>query len=257
MVKLVDTADLKSAAPQPGVPVRFRFEAPCRWNFSLFAGTVSCHDTIQRPLRDPRARRCAAARGCRLRARFRRRFARCGSTQAPVRWQPRLRAPTKTSLASASMRRPASCRSAGRSRVDEEFRQVIEEACMALNDIAAAGAPLEVSFYDTEFDEEDESAEGEARDDFMMCFVGPTPAAIMQVQRDLAGAGRGAGHGAPLRRLGARRGGRSHRQAVQPALRCAGQLDAAGQAAAGPWWSVRSRRAAQAPSPALSGVWPC
>ncbi|TNF56947.1 MAG: hypothetical protein EP308_03270 [Burkholderiales bacterium] len=67
----------------------------------------------------------------------------------------------------------------------EEFRQVIEEACMALNDIAAAGAPLEVSFYDTEFDEEDESAEGEARDDFMMCFVGPTPAAIMQVQRDL------------------------------------------------------------------------
>ncbi|TNF62800.1 MAG: hypothetical protein EP306_02540 [Burkholderiales bacterium] len=67
----------------------------------------------------------------------------------------------------------------------EDFRQVIEEACMALNDIAAAGAPLEVSFYDTEFDEEDENAEGEARDDFMMCFVGPTPAAIMQVQRDL------------------------------------------------------------------------
>ncbi|HMN93729.1 MAG TPA: hypothetical protein PKC60_10910 [Hydrogenophaga sp.] len=67
----------------------------------------------------------------------------------------------------------------------EEFRQVMEETCMALNDIAAAGAPLEVSFYDTEFDEEDESAEAEARDDFMMCFVGPTPAAIMQVQRDL------------------------------------------------------------------------
>ncbi len=68
---------------------------------------------------------------------------------------------------------------------DEDFRQVIEEACMALNDIAAAGAPLEVSFYDTEFDEEDESSDEEARDDFMMCFVGPTPAAIMQVQRDL------------------------------------------------------------------------
>jgi hypothetical protein len=67
---------------------------------------------------------------------------------------------------------------------DEDFRQVIEEACMGLNDIAAAGAPLEVSFYDTEYDEEDESSE-EARDDFMMCFVGPTPAAIMQVQRDL------------------------------------------------------------------------
>ena len=68
---------------------------------------------------------------------------------------------------------------------DEDFRQVIEEACMGLNDIAASGAPLEVSFYDTEFDEEDESSEEEARDDFMMCFVGPTPAAIMQAQRDL------------------------------------------------------------------------
>jgi len=68
---------------------------------------------------------------------------------------------------------------------DEDFRQVIEEACMGLNDIAAAGAPLEISFYDTEFDEEDEASEDEARDDFMMCFVGPTPAAIMQVQRDL------------------------------------------------------------------------
>jgi hypothetical protein len=67
----------------------------------------------------------------------------------------------------------------------DDFRQVIEEACMGLNEIASAGAPLEVSFYDTEFDEEDESSEEEARDDFMMCFVGPTPAAIMQVQRDL------------------------------------------------------------------------
>mgnify|MGYP006204761573 FL=1 len=68
---------------------------------------------------------------------------------------------------------------------DEDFRQVIEETCMALNDIAAAGAALEVSFYDTEFDEETEDEEAESRDDFMMCFVGPTPAAIMQVQRDL------------------------------------------------------------------------
>jgi len=68
---------------------------------------------------------------------------------------------------------------------DEDFRQVIEEACMGLNEIAAAGAPLEVSFYDTAYDEEDESSEDEARDDFIMCFVGPTPAAIMQVQRDL------------------------------------------------------------------------
>lgn len=68
---------------------------------------------------------------------------------------------------------------------DEDFRQAIEEACMGLNEIASAGAPLEISFYDTEFDEEEAPEDEEARDDFMMCFVGPTPAAIMQVQRDL------------------------------------------------------------------------
>jgi hypothetical protein len=68
---------------------------------------------------------------------------------------------------------------------DEDFRQVIEETCMGLNEIASAGAPLEISFYDTEFDEENSGAEEEAQDDFMMCFVGPTPAAILQVQRDL------------------------------------------------------------------------
>ena len=59
--------------------------------------------------------------------------------------------------------------------------------CMGLNDLAEAGAPIEVTFYDADFDEDDEddSEEGEARDDFAMYFVGPTPAAIMQVQRDL------------------------------------------------------------------------
>ena len=56
---------------------------------------------------------------------------------------------------------------------------------MGLNDIADAGAALEVSFYDTEFDEDEADTETQARDDFVMCFVGPTPAAIMQVQRDL------------------------------------------------------------------------
>lgn len=68
---------------------------------------------------------------------------------------------------------------------DEDFRLAIDEACMGLNDIAATGAPIEVSFYDTEFDEEEASPDAEARDDFVMCFVGPTPAAIMQVQRDM------------------------------------------------------------------------
>ncbi|HEX5805593.1 MAG TPA: DUF6806 family protein [Macromonas sp.] len=68
---------------------------------------------------------------------------------------------------------------------DDDFRMALDEACMGLNDIAAAGAPLEVSFYDTEFDEEEAAPDTEARDDFVMCFVGPTPAAIMQVQRDM------------------------------------------------------------------------
>ena len=68
---------------------------------------------------------------------------------------------------------------------DEDFRLAIDEACMGLNEIAAAGAALEVSFYDIEFDEEEAPEDEEARDDFVLCFVGPTPAAIMQVQRDL------------------------------------------------------------------------
>lgn len=71
---------------------------------------------------------------------------------------------------------------------DEDFRQSLEEMCMALNDIADAGAAIEVTFYDADYDDqEDDEVQpaGEARDDFVMYFVGPTPAAIMQVQRDL------------------------------------------------------------------------
>src|SRR5690606_22615897 len=68
---------------------------------------------------------------------------------------------------------------------DEDFRQSIEEACMGLNEIASAGAPLEASFYDAEDDAEDGPSDEEARDEFLMRCVGPTPAAIMQVQRDL------------------------------------------------------------------------
>lgn len=69
---------------------------------------------------------------------------------------------------------------------DEDFRQALDEMCMALNDLAEAGAPIEVTFYDADFDdEEDGDADGDARDDFVIYFVGPTPAAIMQVQRDL------------------------------------------------------------------------
>mgnify|MGYP000957006753 CR=1 FL=1 len=68
---------------------------------------------------------------------------------------------------------------------DEDFRHALDEVCMGLNEIAASGAALEVSFYDLEFDEEEAPPETEARDDFLLLFVGPNPAAIMQVQRDL------------------------------------------------------------------------
>lgn len=68
---------------------------------------------------------------------------------------------------------------------DEDFRHSLDEMCMSLNEISSAGAAIEVTFYDAEFDE-DEPENGEAsRDDFVMLFVGPNPAAIMQVQRDL------------------------------------------------------------------------
>lgn len=68
---------------------------------------------------------------------------------------------------------------------DEDFRQSLDEMCMSLNELSEQGAAIEVTFYDAEFDEEEEPPEAEARDDFVMMFVGPTPAAIMQVQRDL------------------------------------------------------------------------
>jgi len=68
---------------------------------------------------------------------------------------------------------------------DEDFRQCLDEMCMNLNELTKAGASIEVTFYDTEFDQEDGPEEGESRDDFLMLFVGPSPAAIMQVQRDL------------------------------------------------------------------------
>ena len=68
---------------------------------------------------------------------------------------------------------------------DEDFRQVLDDLCMNINEISAAGAQLEITFYDTEFEDEDESRGAESRDDFLILFVGPDPASIMQAQRDL------------------------------------------------------------------------
>jgi hypothetical protein len=70
---------------------------------------------------------------------------------------------------------------------NDDFRQVLDEMCMNLNELSSAGAAIEITFYDTQFDDDDEEpdSEVESRDDFVMLFVGPDPAAIMQVQRDL------------------------------------------------------------------------
>lgn len=70
-------------------------------------------------------------------------------------------------------------------RGDEDFRLVMDDLCMNLNELSAAGTQIEVTFYDTEFDDEDEASGAESRDDFVMLFVGPDPGAIMQAQRDL------------------------------------------------------------------------
>lgn len=69
-------------------------------------------------------------------------------------------------------------------RGNDDFRQALDEMCMGLNELSEQGAAIEVTFYDIDFDEESQD-EADSRDDFLMLFVGPTPAAIMQVQRDL------------------------------------------------------------------------
>ena len=68
---------------------------------------------------------------------------------------------------------------------DEDFRQALDEMCMSLNELAEKGAPIEVTFYDADYDEEEDEASEDSQDDFVMLFVGPTPAAILEVQRDL------------------------------------------------------------------------
>lgn len=68
---------------------------------------------------------------------------------------------------------------------DDDFRQQLGDMCMNLNEVAATGAAIEVTLYDAEYDEEDEEAGRDSRDDFLLLFVGPTPEAIMQAQRDL------------------------------------------------------------------------
>ncbi len=73
-----------------------------------------------------------------------------------------------------------------------KFHQNLDEFCMGLNELTAIGAAFEVTFYNEQFesgDQEDfvpdEEEEGEFFEESMLLFVGPTPAAIMDVQRDV------------------------------------------------------------------------
>lgn len=68
----------------------------------------------------------------------------------------------------------------------DDFRQVIDEMCLNLNELTKLGTAIEVTFYDIEFDNDNGSSEHKdgSRDDFMLVFLGPTPAAIMRAQRD-------------------------------------------------------------------------
>lgn len=71
-------------------------------------------------------------------------------------------------------------------RGNDDFRHIIDEICLNVNELTSVASVLEVSFYDTEFENDNHSTEHKegSRDDFMLIFVGPTPAAIMQKQRD-------------------------------------------------------------------------
>ena len=47
---------------------------------------------------------------------------------------------------------------------DEDFRQALDEMCMGLNELAESGAPIEVTFYDADFDEDEEGGSGQRSD---------------------------------------------------------------------------------------------
>jgi hypothetical protein len=56
-----------------------------------------------------------------------------------------------------------------------DFQNALDEACGALCDLSSEGAGIEVSYYDNDDDE--------GRDEFGLIFVGPTPEAIHETQR--------------------------------------------------------------------------
>ncbi len=56
-----------------------------------------------------------------------------------------------------------------------DFQNALDEACAGICDISSEGAGIEVSYYDND--------DEEGRDEFGLIFVGPTPEAIHETQR--------------------------------------------------------------------------
>lgn len=65
---------------------------------------------------------------------------------------------------------------------DKNFRHALDDTCMNLNEIAAAGAVIEVGFFETT---EPDSTETPNAAEFIQLYVGPSPGDILQVQRNL------------------------------------------------------------------------
>lgn len=68
---------------------------------------------------------------------------------------------------------------------DMDFRHALDDVCMNLNDIAAAGAVIEVGFFEVMDDAEMTMLEKPPREEMLQFYVGPTPGDILQVQRNL------------------------------------------------------------------------
>ncbi len=58
---------------------------------------------------------------------------------------------------------------------NEDFQHVLDEACGAICDLSAEGAGIEVSYFDNDDDD--------GQDTFGLIFVGPSPEAIHETQR--------------------------------------------------------------------------
>lgn len=66
---------------------------------------------------------------------------------------------------------------------DMSFRHALDDACMNLNEIAAAGAVIEVGFFRLG---DEESGEPPVQNtEVIQLYVGPSPGDILQVQRNL------------------------------------------------------------------------